>query len=215
MEQRIVDFLAETDLFKNVKKRNLEKMVSHGNLRIAHYEKGRVVRDKISAGELTVILCGTVSVMNSNAAMRQMAKGSVFGVAGLFGGSGSHTKITAKTRVDTVNIPEKAVRNLLENDSVAALNYICFLTDRINFLNSVIDRYTGSGVEENLKKYLENVYERQGDEFNLNVSAVAKKLNVGRRSVYRGLNSLTERGILKKDGKNIKILQPERLLKKQ
>ena len=45
------------------------------------------------------------------------------------------------------------------------------------------------------------------------VSEMAKSLNMGRASFYRALDSLIEKGLIKKNGRRIVVLAPNELLK--
>ncbi|MBQ3393648.1 MAG: Crp/Fnr family transcriptional regulator [Oscillospiraceae bacterium] len=210
--EKIEEFLLDLPLFRGVSPDRLGKAVSSGDTVIKDFPKGSTVFDgNTSDKSLGIILDGRAMVNNQGTSMRKMLRGSAFGVVTLFGGTGAGTMITADTDCTVLFMREDAVRELIMADSTAALNYITFLTDRINFLNSVIDRYTGKDVERNIRNYLYNMYRTHGSTFSITVTDMSRRLNVGRRSVYRALDALTESGVLSRNGKTITINEPEKL----
>lgn len=210
--ENVNEFLLGLPLFKGVDPMRLEKAVCDADTLTQPFSKGDVVFDgSLGQKYLAVLLDGKAKVNNQGTAMRKMSRGSVFGVVSLFGGKRAGTRIIADSDCTVLFMSEGTVRDLIMTDSNAALNYITFLTDRINFLNSVIDRYTGKDVEQNIKNYLFNMYRTLGPSFSVAVTDMARRLNVGRRSVYRALDALTESGTLERSGKTITILDPEKL----
>ena len=210
--EKIEEFLLGLPLFRGVSADRLSKAVFADGTVIKDFSKGAVIFDGSTGNRsLGLILEGRAKVSNQGTSMRKMSRGSVFGVVTLFGGKGAGTRITADSDCRVLFMSEGAVRELIATDSSAALNYIAFLTDRINFLNSVIDRYTGKDVERNIRNYLYNMYRASGPVFSMAVTDIARRLNVGRRSVYRALDALTESGAISRDGKIITIKEPEKL----
>ena len=187
--EKIEEFLLDLPLFRGVSPGRLGKAVSSDDTVIKDFPKGSTVFDgNTSDKSLGIILDGRAMVNNQGTSM-----------------------ITADIDCTVLFMREDAVRELIMADSTAALNYITFLTDRINFLNSVIDRYTGKDVERNIRNYLYNMYRTHGSTFSMAVTDMSRRLNVGRRSVYRALDALTESGVLSRNGKTITINEPEKL----
>ncbi len=209
---RSTDTLMELALFSGVDRANIEKMLADPGTHTEKYLKGDVIFEgSRDSGVLGVILSGRAVVNNNSTSMRRMNAGSVFGVVSLFGGSGAGTRIAATTACRVLYIPEPAVEELIMNSPKAAMNYIRFLTDRINFLNTVVDRYTGQDVTANLKAYLLAKSKSDGSVFNASVTDIARRLNVGRRSVYRSLDKLVREGAVSREGKTITVTDAGKL----
>ena len=83
------------------------------------------------------------------------------------------------------------------------------LSEKIHFINKKLAAFLEGEASEKLLRWLINVSDGER-EFTLpcSVSKIAGMLGIGRASVYRAFDSLSERGIIIKEGKNITILKP-------
>ena len=95
------------------------------------------------------------------------------------------------------------------------MNYVRFLSDRIRFLNRKINLLANSSSENSLIGYLLNAAGRFGEEFRLEVSytELARNLNIGRSSLYRAMDDLEEKNIIKRKGRNITLVNYDALKK--
>ena len=91
-----------------------------------------------------------------------------------------------------------------------ALNYIKFLSGRIEFLNLKIDAFTATDAAQKLSLYLYN----STSEETKNLTELAKRLNMGRASLYRAVEALEKEGIIEKNGKKITVKHRELLKEK-
>ena len=84
-------------------------------------------------------------------------------------------------------------------------NYIGFLSDRIRFLNRKIKFFTSGTAERRLALYLDSFPE---DSFKIDesMSAVADMLDIGRASLYRAFDRLTEDGFIRRERDEITLL---------
>ncbi len=128
--------------------------------------------------------------------------GDTVGVASLFGGECPITEIVALAKTEVAAVTESDLKEIFSIYPAAALNYITFLTNKIRFLNSKVHIYTGKDVLSRVYCYLENC----PDLNNINMSAAAKNLNIGRTSLYRAINELENNGLIIKHPKGIELL---------
>lgn len=163
----------------------------------------------IEKGEATVSRAGerhavTLSTLNS---------GDVFGASALFGkDSLFSTNITATTDGVLLLIEQAAVEELLATFPPLAKAYVSYLSEKIRFLNRRLDVLAGRSTEEKVAAFLlHNV----GSSPSLRVqkTALSSVLGLGRASLYRVLDSLEEREIIKVSRDCIEILNTEELRK--
>lgn len=134
----------------------------------------------------------------------------LFGAATLFNENVSFvTEICSKGRCTILFISEETLIELFKLNFSMAQNYICFLSERINFLNRKIDGFTASSAEERLALYLlenaslsDNGYEAI---FECSAKDLSETLGIGRASLYRIIDVMTEQGIIQRVDKKINI----------
>lgn len=110
-------------------------------------------------------------------------------------------------------IEPEAVRRLLEESRPFREHYISFLTGRIRFLNQKIGYLTAGSAEFKLSHYLLSLGEYQTVVLPISMSALAEMLDLGRASLYRAFDTLTEDGFISKQGKTIILNDREGMAK--
>ena len=124
--------------------------------------------------------------------------GGIFGCAALFGGEDTYVSaIEADRSTEIAYLPEDELKRFMERYPVLAYNYIKFLSDKIRFLNKKINSL-GFGTEQRLYNYLK----LQGTKELGNKAGLARRLNLGRTSLYRAVESLERDGLLIKQNGN-------------
>ncbi len=162
---------------------------------------------------IAILLSGSAEVRGNNGVLRNLlSPGDCFGVAALFHPVGEYvTTVLARTAVTLVFITDEQLTRLFERCPQSAINYISFLSRRICFLNRRIDSYTAPSALAGLAFWLLE-QERQGVvTVTQGYTRLAEQLNIGRASLYRGLDHLVERGIIRRQERSIQILDRELL----
>ena len=204
----LVSLLASNSLFRSLPKTALEALLNDPRCFSAAYAaKEAVYTGKSFQKTLAVLLSGTVCVYRSGNGKRvllnRLEAGGIFGATSLFGEEESFaTVITAQTKAEILFLPAEVCEELIMVHPDFAISYIRFLSDRIRFLNRRIAQLAGSDVEQKLAKYL---YEC-GERITPNMKQLASALGIGRASLYRAIDELSEKGLLCRDGKDILIL---------
>ena len=148
--------------------------------------------------------------------MNTIGRAGIFGAAALFGGDEPYvTHITAGADTRVIFLPQALMEDILSENPTAAKNYILFLSDRIKFLNGKIRSLSSASANESLERFLAENARTDGDGV-LSVSvksysALSQMLNIGRASLYRGFDELEARGVIRRDGKKILILDADGL----
>ena len=154
---------------------------------------------------LGVVLRGRAEAMSAKsekAVLTSFGIGGVFGAAALFGDGEYVSCVRAVTDCRVQFLPESLLREWFVAYPEMALNYIAFLTDRVRFLNGKIAVFTCDGAAGKLYSWLNSNCDDNGEMPKLSMTKLAATLNIGRTSLYRGLDELAEKHlIVRKDGK--------------
>lgn len=178
----------------------------------AAFAKGEVIYDSEHAKRaLALVLEGNVRVLHGRVVMNELGAGDVFGAAALFGEEDPYpTTVTAHTACRVLFLPQATVSAWIAAVPRVGENYIRFLSDRIRFLNRRLSTLTAGHTDGKLWRYLlahrgeDGVVHLTGG-----IAELAKTLNMGRSSLYRGLDALTADGKIQRRGKDILITLKE------
>ena len=149
------------------------------------------------------------------ALLRTMEAGSVFGVHCIFNSDmPPQSEIVAHKACTVLTVPADVWEHIVMTDSTVMANYVRFLTKRIEFLNRKIQYLTAGCTERRLALYLMSQIPKDDEPVHLNVSAVslADLLDVGRASLYRAMDRLTEDGFLTRCGHEYTLHNREKML---
>lgn len=144
--------------------------------------------------------------------IRNICVGEIFGAASVFGNwQEGFSSITAKSDCELYYISEEKFRKIIKKFPNIAFNYIKFLTERIRFLNSRIDALSADSTQHRLYEFLIS----QADEnscvtLDFGLAELARRLQVGRSSLYRDIEKLENSGLISRDNKKFKIINFER-----
>ena len=193
---------------------SLLEVATNGS-RLSNFATGEVIKSYDDKPILCIILSGEVYVHskdgNADLLLRVLRPGDTLGVATLFGRHSIDpiTRVTAAVPTTALCINEETMRDLLMSDAALAMRYIDFLADRIRFLNRRIACLGAGSAEERLCAWLDSVVpigvESYAYTLRVPMSQLADILGIGRASLYRAFDNLTEQGVLQKDGKVIHI----------
>jgi len=173
------------------------------------FDTGDIIYDyKNYSRALGYISNGTVIIEQNGVPLKIARMGELFGAASLFNTADDYVSvIRAKTKCKIIFLSQETINDLITQNSVIALNYITFLSERIRYLNTKIASFTAGTVKERLVKYIIDVYkETESTELiGLSYSRLASSLNIGRASLYRVIDELIAQGLIAKNGSRIII----------
>lgn len=157
-----------------------------GNVGIIVSGKAKIVRRSESGTVMTV---------------RNLNDGEIFGAASVFGEwSTSLSSITATCDVTVRYITEEGLTELFSAFPTVSVNYVRYLTDRIRFLNRKLDAFSAGNTEERLYEYLLSVSDADGRvSLDFGMAELARRLRVGRSSLYRSIDALVSSGLLTRE----------------
>lgn len=172
-------------------------------------------------GCLCVLLSGQAKVYANSLSLehavllRTMEAGAVFGVHCIFEADIlPQSRIVAQKACRVALIPCSLWEEILTKHPETMANYVRFLTQRIRFLNQKIRYLTAGSAERRLALYLlsEIADENVAVELPLSAVSLADLLNLGRASLYRAIEQLTQDGFLIRNGRKYILLQRDQLI---
>lgn len=163
-------------------------------------------------GMLGIVISGSAIIKRRNdigaeITIRTITKDELFGSASVFGSwKNGMSSIIAKTACEVIYIKEEKFCEILKQYSQMSLNYITYLSDRIRFLNRKLDAFTTKSTEERLYEYLLSQADTDGNiNLGFGMAELARRLQVGRTSIYRDIESLENKELISRNGHNFKI----------
>ena len=164
---------------------------------------------------LGVVIAGELSELREPTfPNRALGEASVIGVMDLFSRErGPRDAIVAKTRSRVVFFSAQQIRELFDAYPGMMMRYINFLTARTQELRwEYLMAATPSALDRVRKYCLAQLEEESGMvALPRSMSALAGRLHMSRSTLYRCLEQLEQDGVLRRQGKDLEILSPQRL----
>lgn len=177
--------------------------------RVEHYPAGALLFEGRRLSAVGLVLEGEIRVSGGGGVpLNRLRAGDCFGFAGLFAGEYDYpTTVTADTPARLLWLPEALMRGLLAADPALALSFLTALSEKIRFLNGKIAAFTAGSAAEKLALYLEQYAAPDGSvRVGCSMSELAKRLDMGRASLYRAFEELERAGRLRREGDTFLLL---------
>ena len=202
-----IDFLKENFfLFKNVSTSEINKIFSENACTEMHYCSGDIIQDNNSFDRIGIIFKGKAIIRSGvdGVIMNKLNVGDSYGAAALFDAPTHSTVVVASGECTVLTMDKNFIMDCITSSRQFSINYIEFLSKRINFLNKKINACTAKSAENKLYNYLLQL-PRVGNSLSLNVdmSTIAKMLGIGRATLYRAFEKLENNGVITKSDKLI------------
>lgn len=149
-------------------------------------------------GMLGIVLCGAFTISSAEGGrvlMRDVGVGEVFGAATVFLGGNDISEIVAKKKSEVLFVARETLEEIFASDSAVSTAYACFLSEKILFLNKKIIALSSPRADVALAGFIIDECGGNG-EMKLNCAACAKKLGIGRTTIYRAVGMLESDGII-------------------
>ncbi len=216
--QEIMQIFSHNCILGKANEKNLAAFIPDDATEISDFVGGEVIFSPASKQKrVGILISGTANVLPSDVADSAMLKilcaGEMFGIANLYSRDLPFPSIiSARTSCRVLFIDGENFSELIENDPCALRAYLTLLNNKIGYLNKKISTLTAPTVEKKLAFYLAENECGGALAGNISMSSLADILGVGRASLYRALDALTEAGLIKKNGKQIFIPDKNALL---
>ena len=176
------------------------------------YAAGEIVGEKERA-MLGVVVSGKFNIESTDGGrvlMNTVTAGGVFGAATVFLGENYISSVRAAAKSVVLYVPRETLEKIMKSDPAVSVAYVRFLSERISFLNKKIVAFTSQRSDSALAGYIIETADESGV-CRFNRAAAAKKLGIGRTTVYRALKMLEDDGIILIENGKIIITDAEKL----
>ncbi len=207
----------QSPILEGVDSAHAKEVFTRHHCRAVDFEDGEIILSQSETSrKAAIFLSGeaiaTTSDESKNTLLRFLKSGDFFGIANLFTNQDYVSSIRAKKKCRVFFFTEEAIRELLETDKTFLYNYLGFLSGRICYLNQKIRYLTAGSAERRLALYLSS-FEKDTIELDASLSSLSELLDIGRASLYRAFDTLTADGYIEKDGRTIRLLNPDAMIK--
>lgn len=196
--------LKNNRIFQSVNETRLEELVDGAQIKT--FRRGDELLSPERGGRtMGMILTGSAAVNKGRAVISTLVPGDIFGAVTLFSDEPSPaTTVTARVECSAVFFEKDAIAQLIESEPGAAVGFAAYLSARIRFLTRRIEALTAGDSASKLLSYL--LEREQAGEVDIQSCAeLARRLDIGRASLYRALDSLETSGDIRREGKKIFI----------
>ncbi len=204
--------LRETSVFRNMSEKTEGLLFS---LPLASFSAGETISYEGETTALGVLLSGKAVIYGRDSGKRvllnRLERLSIFDAAAVFfSEKETVSTVVAKTKCHVLFIERPVLETIIENDPRVAHDYIIFLSDKICFLNRKIIAFTAKNADAALARYLLDSADGDGA-LSVNMTRIASTLDIGRTTLYRAADALEKDGCIAYDGKEMRILDREKL----
>ncbi len=202
-------------LFKGMSEQDILSFADGGAASLLSFKKGEYFFGA-EGKRLGILLSGkavALPVEEGNGAIKTFFAGELFGAASCFCEecAAPLSNIVAKTACRVLFISREGVEALFRHNPDAALEYIRFLSGRVEFLNRRISTFTSKETGIRFARHLLKIADGNGVCKNINFSSLATALGISRASLYRARNELIELNAISVEGRTITLLDREAL----
>jgi CRP-like cAMP-binding protein len=211
--------IKNTPLFKDVSPDYTQRYINEKSFRVLKFNQHDTVYSQASADSCVgIILNGIATVSsdtgNSNFTLRTLSRGDIFGIANLYAKEKPFPSvICAKSSLECILINGNAFREFIENDPNILRKYLSLLSNKIVYLNQKISVFSAGSTEKKLAVFISENQVGGKLELSYSMSYLATALGVGRASLYRAIDKLSELGLIVRNEKHIHVPSIENLKK--
>ena len=193
-------------LFKGISSNALDSLLTMDGISECTFAHGDIIQNCNNCDRIGIVVKGKAFVRSGidGVIINKLGKNDIYGAAALFDKPTHITLVQASTDCSVITMDKSFIEHCISKNSIASLNYIQFLAQKISFLNKKINAYTAKSAENKLYTYLLQI-PRNGNELMLqqDMSTIAKMLGIGRATLYRSFEKLEKNGIITKIDKKI------------
>ncbi len=210
----LTEFLPESFMFSNLSLEEIDGLVNTNEFEVDYFGGGETISSQERFRErIYFVVDGECEVSRhksdgTSIPLNSLKRGDSFGVLGVFANISEYpTEIRAKRNSNLVSISKEAALTLVRLHPQIAMNVIAFLGNRVAFLNEKIATFSADNVEQKFAKFIvAEAKKHNALSFEINLKRTAEAINSGRASLYRALEDLTEKELIKVQNKKIYIL---------
>jgi len=199
-DMMMVKQLKKCFLFNHLSEESIQSVMESIRSRVVVFTRGEYIEN--TNREIGIVLKGSIEVQKNlitgkKIIMNKIKEGNVFGVAHIFQERVVDiTSLFVSHEAQVMFVAEKELLRLFQRDEVILKNYLCYIGQRIYFLNQRLECFTQDNVRDRLVEYIEDLKVQQNSAkqvtLALSKSDLANYLGISRPSLYRVLRDLEE-----------------------
>ena len=217
MDQDQLSVLKQAPVFQGIDEIVLEHVAQDSKCRMERYVKGQHIYDlthfRPCFGILLsgAVLCEKPTADGSAILVANLKPGDCFGAEVLYGDRAEYPFVlTAQQETEILMIPQAVLSRTMRRNFQIAENYVRYLTQQLWLQSQHLSVLTAGPVLQRLSAFLLNRADAEGSVQSSMIS-VSRQLHIGRASLYRAMEELKNRGLVRKEGKTLTILDQEGL----
>ena len=218
MKKEHLSFLSSVFLFEGIDPSAVNEIADSFDFSVKDFSKGDVIFSPESfQKKIGFVLRGECRVEKARddecaVFLNTLKPPASFGImAALSQGSEYPTRIIASKSASVMFIGGDDLITIIKKYPEVSLNVIKFLTSRITFLNTKVATFSEKSTLQRLAYYLISRYRECGSTVKISRTTLAAELGIGRASVYRDLDHLSQKKLIDINQKEIIIICPEGL----
>ena len=202
LTQHQLDLLGSCLLFRPCAPALLEQVLNRPDCTLESFVSGATLHQPPNAQpRLGLVLEGQLQVRQQRLPVNVLGPGDLFGASSLFHEGDYAAVLIPLSPVQALFFTQSLVDQLLEREPLVRHNYLRYLAQRIHFLSGRIQSLAQPGAEVKLARYL--LCEQQQGVVSLSAAELARRLSIGRATLYRAFQRLEEDGLIRREGKNV------------
>jgi len=201
LTDRQLALLADCPLFRGCAPALLERVLERPDCTLETFEKSPLHQPQNAQPRLGLVLEGRLQVRQQRLPVNVLGPGDLFGAASLFHEGDYATLLTPLSPGLALFLTQDLVDRLLEREPLVRHNYLRYLSQRIHFLSGRIQSLAQPGAEVKLARYL--LSEQRQGAVSLSAAELARRLSIGRATLYRAFGRLEEEGLIRREGKTV------------
>ena len=194
--------LSRVSLFEVASAAHVDRSFSNQDFSLCSFGAGEVVYSSKQTGvRVGVLLSGDAEIYtaggDTHALLKTAKAGEIFGIANLYADDTAFpTVIRAKGAVQVLFFSGDAFCRFIETDPSVLSFYLGLLSKKIVYLNRKIATFTAGSAEQRLAIFLLENHTNGVFEPPYSMETLAKLLGLGRASLYRAIEKLTDLSLL-------------------
>ena len=223
LDEHMLEMLLDCTLFKGMGAGEIDSAISASSGRIRTYSADTLVAQ---AGEevhhLQIVLEGSVKgemvdYTGKVIKIEDIHPPRPLAPAFLFGSQNRYpVNLTAGGDVKVLSIPRDRFLELLQNSRPVLVNFVDVVSNRGQFLSSKIKFLSFTTIKGKLAQYLLDLSRKSGSlrvKLPGSQTQLSELFGVARPSIGRAMSELNHQGLIRTEGREVTILEPETLMK--
>lgn len=218
----VLSLLLKCPVFKGLTKEELNDLFENSSFRISQYEKGEMV---VNAGDQVhfqrIVIGGSVKGEMVDFAgkvikIEDIQPPGPLAAAFLFGSQNRYpVNIIANEASEILSIPKDSFLRMMQGNGRVLENFLHAVSSRGQFLSGKIRFLSFTTIKGKIAQYLLDLSLRQGSDtliLPLSQSQLSELFGVTRPSIGRAMGEMNHAGLIRTDGKQVSILEKQKLL---